>query len=141
MHRPARFSNCAAPTIRRPGGGSAPDGRKVKGTLHWVSAAHALTAEVRLYDHLFMLPNPEDVEQGQDYKSNLNPNSLEILTDCRIEPSLATAEPGSRWQFERQGYFCVEPVDSSSDHLVFNRTVPLRDAWARIEKTRKQTKS
>ena len=122
-------------------GGSAPDGRKVKGTLHWVSAGHALLAEVRLYDHLFMRPNPEDVEEGQDYKANLNPDSLRILTDCRVEPSLETAEPGSRWQFERQGYFCVEPIDSSPDRLVFNRTVPLRDAWARIEKARQQTKA
>ncbi len=115
-------------------GGDSPDGRKVKATLHWVSAAHAVPAEVRLYDHLFTKPDPEDVdEEGADYKSNLNPNSLVTLADCQVEPSLAGATPGSRYQFERQGYFCVDP-DSSGGGLVFNRTVPLRDSWARIEK-------
>jgi len=114
-------------------GGDAPDGRRVKGTLHWVSAAHALEAEVRLYDHLFTKENPYDVEEGQDFTANINPSSLEVLTACRVEPSLAGAAPGSRYQFERQGYFCVDP-DSSAGKLVFNRTVPLRDSWAKIEK-------
>ena len=114
-------------------GGDSPDGRKVKATLHWVSAAHALETEVRLYDHLFVKADPDDVEEGRDYKANLNPNSLEILTSCRVEPSLAGAAPGSRYQFERLGYFCVDP-DSSTERLVFNRTVPLRDTWAKIEK-------
>ena len=119
-------------------GGWAPDGRKVRGTLHWVSAAHALEAEVRLYDRLFLKPNPLEVEEGEDFTANLNPNSLEILTSCRVEPSLAGAAPGSRYQFERQGYFCVDP-DSTDGKLVFNRTVPLRDTWAKIEeKLRKQ---
>jgi glutaminyl-tRNA synthetase len=114
-------------------GGWAPDGRKVRGTLHWVSADHSLEAEVRLYDRLFSVENPLDVEEGEDFKANLNPNSLEILTSCRVEPSLAGAPPGSRYQFERQGYFCVDP-DSTDGKLVFNRTVSLRDTWAKIEK-------
>jgi len=114
-------------------GGDAPDGRKVRGTLHWVSAAHALEAEVRLYEHLFTREDPMDVAEGADFKAYLNPNSLEVLTSCRVEPGLAGAAPGSRYQFERQGYFCVDP-DSSTGKLVFNRTVPLRDTWAKIEK-------
>jgi len=114
-------------------GGDSPDGRKVKATLHWVSAEHALEAEVRLYNHLFSKEDPTDVEDGADFKAYLNPNSLEILTSCRVEPSLAGAKPGSRYQFERQGYFCVDP-DSSAGKIVFNRTVPLRDTWAKIEK-------
>jgi glutaminyl-tRNA synthetase len=114
-------------------GGWAPDGRKVKGTLHWVSANHSLEAEVRLYDRLFSVENPLDVEEGEDFTASLNPNSLEILTACRVEPSLAGAAPGSRYQFERQGYFCVDP-DSTDGKLVFNRTVSLRDTWAKIEK-------
>ena len=114
-------------------GGWAPDGRKVRGTLHWVSADHSLEAEVRLYDRLFLKPNPLDVEEGEDFTANLNPNSLEVLTSCRVEPSLAGATPGSRYQFERQGYFCVDP-DSTAGKLVFNRTVSLRDTWAKIEK-------
>ncbi|MFQ6101478.1 MAG: glutamine--tRNA ligase/YqeY domain fusion protein [Anaerolineae bacterium] len=118
-------------------GGDAPDGRKVKGTLHWVSAAHALEAEVRLYDHLFTKENPDDVEEGQDFTANVNPNSLEILTSCRVEPSLAGAAPGGHYQFERQGYFCVDP-DSSDDRLIFNRTVSLRDTWAKIEKAQRK---
>ena len=118
-------------------GGDAPDGRKVKSTLHWVSASHALEAEVRLYDHLFSKEDPDDVAEGKDFKSNLNPNSLEILSSCFVEPSLSKAEPGSRYQFERMGYFCVDP-DSSEDKLVFNRTVTLRDTWARIQKAQKQ---
>jgi glutaminyl-tRNA synthetase len=118
-------------------GGDAPDGRKVRGTLHWVSADHSLPAEVRLYDHLFLKPDPEDVEEGADFTANLNPNSLEVLTSCRVEPSLAGAAPGSRCQFERHGYFCVDP-DSSDGNLMFNRTVALRDTWAKIEKAMKK---
>jgi glutaminyl-tRNA synthetase len=120
-------------------GGSAPDGRKVKSTLHWVSAAHAIPAEARLYDTLFLKPNPDDVEEGQDFTANINPNSLAILKSCRVEPGLAGATPGSRYQFERLGYFCVDP-DSSPGALVFNRTATLRDEWARIEKAMKQNK-
>jgi len=116
-------------------GGDAPDGRKVRGTLHWVSAAHALDAEVRLYEHLFTQEDPYDVEEGQDFMASLNPDSLEVLTGCKVEPSLADAAPGSRYQFERKGYFCVDP-DSSDGRLVFNRTVSLRDTWAKIEKAR-----
>ena len=115
-------------------GGDAPDGRKVKATLHWVSAAHAIQAEVRLYDHLFLKANPDDTEEGMDFKTHFNPNSLEVLTACQVEPSLAGATPGSRYQFERLGYFCVDSVDSSDPALVFNRTVSLRDTWAKIEK-------
>ena len=118
-------------------GGDAPDGRKVKATLHWVSAAHSLEAEVRLYDHLFTKENPDDVENGVDFKSNVNPNSLETLVSCRVEPSLAGAAPGSRYQFERLGYFCVD-LDSSKGKLVFNRTVTLRDPWAKIQKAQKK---
>jgi len=114
-------------------GGDAPDGRRPKATLHWVSAKHSVRAEVRLYDRLFTKPNPDDVEEGRDFKDNINPDSLVVLTQSRIEPSLAHAKPGERYQFERQGYFCVDP-DSSGNKLVFNRTVPLRDTWAKIEK-------
>ena len=120
-------------------GGDAPDGRKVKATLHWVSAAHALEAEVRLYDHLFSKENPDDVEEGSDFTSNLNPNSLETLPSCHVEPSLSGAAPGSRYQFERLGYFCVDP-DSTADKPIFNRTVSLRDTWAKIEKAQQQGK-
>jgi len=116
-------------------GGWSPDGRKVKGTLHWVSADHALEAEVRLYDRLFSIANPGG-DKETDFKEHLNPNSLETLTNCRVEPGLANAEAGSRIQFERQGYFCVDP-DSSGKKLVFNRTVSLRDSWAKIEKAQK----
>ncbi len=116
-------------------GGDARDGRKVKATLHWVTAPHAIGAEVRLYDHLFAKPDPEQVEEGTDFFSNLNPASLERLADCRVEPSLRGAAPGSRYQFERLGYFCVDE-DSTADRPVFNRTVTLRDTWARIEKRR-----
>jgi len=119
-------------------GGDAPDGRKVKSTLHWVSAPHAIEAEVRLYNHLFTRENPDDVAEDQDFKSNLNPNSLEVLTSCRVEPSLADAKPLSRFQFERLGYFCADP-DSSSEKLIFNRTVSLRDPWAKIRKAQKKT--
>ena len=115
-------------------GGDAPDGRKVKATLHWVSAARAEKAEVRLYDSLFTKPDPDDVPEGQDFTSNLNPNSLETLTDCWVEPSLANAASLSRYQFERLGYFCVDP-DAAPGRLVFNRTVTLKDTWAKIQKT------
>ncbi len=115
-------------------GGDSPDGRKVKATLHWVSAPHALQAEVRLYDRLFDKPNPEDDKDAPDFTAHLNPNSLETLSGCRVEPSLAGAEPESRYQFERLGYFCVDRKDSSKTSLVFNRTVPLRDTWAKIRK-------
>jgi glutaminyl-tRNA synthetase len=115
-------------------GGWAPDGRKVKATLHWVSADHSLPAEVRLYDHLFSDPNPMDEKHGGDFLAVLNPNSLERLTSCRVEPSLAGAAPGNRYQFERQGYFCVDSVDSKDGALVFNRTATLRDVWAKIKK-------
>ncbi len=114
-------------------GGDSPDHRKVKSTLHWVSAAHAIDAEVRLYDHLFSTPDPSDVPEGVDYKTNLNPNSLETLTGCKLEPSIASAQPGHRCQFERHGYFCVDP-DSKPGALVFNRTVSLKDTWAKMEK-------
>jgi len=118
-------------------GGWSSDGRKVRGTLHWVSAAHALEAEVRLYDHLFIKANPYDVKDGSDFKTNLNPDSLEKLASCRVEPSLAGARPENRYQFLRQGYFCVDSVDSRDGALVFNRIVPLRDSWAKIEKAQK----
>jgi glutaminyl-tRNA synthetase len=117
-------------------GGDAPDGRKVKSTIHWVSAAHALDAEVRLYDYLFATPDPENTPEGQDFTVNVNPSSLEVLGGCKVEPTLAAARPGDRFQFERQGYFCVDP-DSSPGALVFNRSVSLRDSWARIEKAQK----
>jgi glutaminyl-tRNA synthetase len=114
-------------------GGSAPDGRKVKGTIHWVSAKHAVSTEVRLYDHLFTKPDPEDVPAGQTYRENLNPSSLDILADCRLEPSLASAQPGDAYQFERLGYFCVDSVSSKPGRPVFNRIVTLRDTWAKIQ--------
>ena len=114
-------------------GGNAPDGRKVKSTIHWVSAAHAIDAEVRLYDKLFTKADPSQLEEGEDFTASLNPNSLEIVKDGKLEPSLANASVGSRYQFERLGYFCVDP-DSATGKLVFNRTVPLKDTWAKIEK-------
>ncbi len=114
-------------------GGNAPDGRKVKATIHWVSARHALPVEARLYDNLFTKPDPDNVEEGEDYKNNLNPHSLEVLNDCRVEPSLAGAKSGTKVQFERLGYFCVDP-DTTPDRPVFNRTVTLRDTWAKIQK-------
>jgi len=117
-------------------GGNAPDGRKVKSTIHWVSAAHAVNAEVRLYDSLFTLEDPNQTRDGQDFISNLNPGSLEVLTGCKLEPSLLDAREGGRYQFERLGYFCVDP-DTTPGKLVFNRTVALRDTWARIEKTQR----
>jgi glutaminyl-tRNA synthetase len=115
-------------------GGDSPDGRKVKATLHWVSAAHALPAEVRLYDTLFTKRDAGEVEEGADWKSNLNPKSLEALSGCWVEPSLKEAAPGARYQFERMGYFCVDSEDSSPRRLVFNRTVTLRDPWANIKR-------
>jgi glutaminyl-tRNA synthetase len=117
--------------------GQTSDGRKVKGTLHWLSAKHALPAEIRLYDHLFLEANHDQVEEGDDFLSNLNPNSLEVLKGF-VEPSLASVKGGDRFQFLRTGYFCVDSVDSKPDHLVFNRTVSLRDTWARIEKAQNQ---
>ncbi len=120
-------------------GGDAPDGRKVKATLHWVCAENSLPAEVRLYEHLFASKNPEDVEEGADFTANLKPHSLEVLSDCRVEPWLAGAEPGQRYQFERLGYFCVDP-DSTDAKPVFNRTVTLRDTWAKIQKRQQQQK-
>jgi glutaminyl-tRNA synthetase len=118
-------------------GGASPDGRRVRGTLHWVSAAHALDAEVRLYDRLFTVPDPMDVEEGEDWKASLNTNSKEVLIGCKVEPSLGGAAPGSRYQFLRLGYYVVDP-DSSGDELVFNETVGLRDTWAKIEKAQKK---
>ncbi len=115
-------------------GGGAPDGRKVKATLHWVSAAHAITATVRLYNHLFTRPDPDGDKNGADFKSFINPGSLETLTDCRIEPSLSQATPSSHYQFERLGYFFTDPVDSAAGLPVFNRTVTLKDEWMKIQK-------
>ena len=114
-------------------GGDSPDGRKVKATLHWVSAPHAIDAEVRLYDALFTVENPNKVEEGGDWLDNINPESLVVKQGCKMEPSLASAEPGERFQFERKGYFCVDPT-TTADRLVFNRTVTLRDAWAKLQK-------
>ena len=115
------------------GGNNPPDGRKVKSTIHWVSAAHAIDAEVRIYENLFAKENPNETEEGQDFTANLNPNSLEVLRDCKLEPSLGDAAIESRYQFERLGYFCVDP-DSKAGRPVFNRTVALKDTWAKIEK-------
>ena len=117
-------------------GGNAPDGRKVKSTIHWVSAEHAVDAEVRIYDKLFTKENPTELEEGQNFTDNLNPNSLEVIANAKLEPSLTNAAPGSRYQFERLGYFCVD-TDSKPGRPVFNRTVALKDSWARIEKKAK----
>jgi glutaminyl-tRNA synthetase len=114
-------------------GGNSPDGRKVKSTMHWVSTAHAISAEIRLYGNLFSKADPYDLEEGQDVLDNLNPNSLEILLGAKLEPSLASATPEEHFQFERVGYFCVDP-DSNPGRLVFNRTLPLKDSWAKLEK-------
>jgi glutaminyl-tRNA synthetase len=116
-------------------GGDAPDGRRVKATLHWVSAQHAIEAEVRQYDRLFATPDPMDVPEGADFTANLTPDSLTVST-CRIEPSVQAAAPGTRYQFERKGYYCVD-LDTTPDHLVFNQTISMRDSWARIQKQRK----
>jgi glutaminyl-tRNA synthetase len=117
-------------------GGDSPDGRKVKATLHWVSAPHALEAEVRLYDKLFTKEDPDDVQDGMDFTSNINPHSLSVLQSCRAEPELAHSKPYSYYQFERLGYFAVDP-DTSDARLVFNRAVSLRDPWAKIQKAQK----
>jgi glutaminyl-tRNA synthetase len=114
-------------------GGNAPDGRKVKSTIHWVSAAHAIDAEVRLYDKLFLVENPDRTAEGQEFTENLNPNSLEIISGAKLEPSLSSAVSEDRYQFERLGYFCVDP-ESRSGKLVFNRTLALKDTWAKVEK-------
>ena len=114
-------------------GGNSPDGRKVKSTIHWVSAAHAIDAEVRIYDRLFTVEDPNQVEEGQEFTANLNPNSLEVIVDAKLEPSLGNAPVAARYQFERLGYFCVDP-DSKPGHPVFNRTVALKDTWAKVEK-------
>jgi glutaminyl-tRNA synthetase len=119
------------------GGNNPPDGRKVKSTIHWVSAAHAVNAEVRIYENLFSKEDPNQTEPGQEFTANLNPNSLEVLTDAKLEPSLANAAPGGRYQFERLGYFCADP-DSAPGKPVFNRTVALKDTWAKIEKKQPQ---
>ena len=121
-------------------GGDAPDGRKVKGTLHWVSASHAAAAEVRLYEHLFLTENPNEVEKGKDFSDDINPNSLKKLKNCMVEPGLAASRPGDRFQFERLGYFCVDAKDSAEGFPVFNRTVTLRDTWAKILKAQQQKK-
>ena len=113
-------------------GGDAPDGRKVKSTLHWVSAPHAVNAEVRLYDRFFTKENPDEKVDGKTFLDFINPESLETLADCRLEPALAQVRPGQSVQFERLGYFCADSQDCIPDHLVFNRTVTLRDTWARI---------
>lgn len=120
-------------------GGDAPDGRRVKATLHWVSAAHALDAEVRLYDHLFTKENPEKVKKDAHFTDNINPNSLKVLTDCKIEPSVADTNPQDRFQFERMGYFCTDK-DSTADKLVFNKTVGLKDTWAKMQKQQQKQK-
>jgi glutaminyl-tRNA synthetase len=114
-------------------GGNAPDGRRVKATIHWVSAAHAVDAEVRVYENLFSKENPGDVPEGQDFLVNLNPNSLEVIAQAKLEPSLAQAKAGDRYQFERLGYFCADP-DTKPGKPVFNRTVALKDTWAKVEK-------
>lgn len=121
-------------------GGWAPDGRKVKSTLHWVSAIHSIEAEIRLYDYLFIKEDPDAAEEGKDFTHYLNPKSLEILKSCRLEPSLATAKKGEVYQFERIGYFCVDTKDSSEKHLVFNRTVTLKDEWAKIQQAEKASR-
>ncbi len=121
-------------------GGDAPDGRKVKGTIHWVSEAHAVEAEVRLFSPLFTKPDPDDVPEGSDYRVNLNPESLVVLKNCRLEPSLSAAAPGTTYQFERLGYFSPDPVVSKPEALVFNRAVTLRDTWAKIEKAQQNKK-
>lgn len=120
-------------------GGAAPDGRKVKGTLHWVSVTKALDIEVRLYDRLFGVPFPLEVEEGEHFIDHLNPESLQVNTEAKVEPSVSGAKPGKKYQFERVGYFCVDP-DSTDEKLVFNQTIALRDSWAKIEKQQEQTR-
>ena len=118
-------------------GGDAPDGRKAKATLHWVSAEHAIDAEVRVYDYLFNREDPNETAEGEDFTANLNPNSLKVMKGCKLEPSLADASPGTTYQFERLGYFCLDRPDSRPEEPIFNRTVSLRDSWARLQKTGK----
>jgi len=120
-------------------GGNTPDGRKVKSTIHWVAAEHAVDGEVRLYENLFTKENPSEVEAGQDYLTNLNPHSLEVVSNAKLEPSLRDVKPGTRYQFERLGYFAADP-DSAPGKPVFNRTVALRDTWAKIEKKQQPKK-
>ena len=119
-------------------GGDSPDGRKVKATLHWVSVKHAIGAEVRLYDALIVKADADDVEEGKDFIDYLNPRSVEVLTSCRLEPSLSDALRGSRYQFERMGYFCADSVDSAPGKPVFNRIVTLKDEWAKLQKSEKK---
>jgi glutaminyl-tRNA synthetase len=118
--------------------GSSRSSRKVKATIHWVSAAHAIEAEVRLYDHLFTKEDPDDVPEGADWLSNVNPKSLERLTSCRLEPCLASAKPGEKYQFERLGYFCVDTARAANNSLVFNRATTLRDTWAKLQRSGKR---
>ena len=122
--------HCTVDKDSKAGGATA--GRKIKGTIHWVSAATAIDAEVRIYDRLFTVEEPDGDKLGRDFKTFLNPNSLEVLKDCKMEPSLGNAEPGSRFQFERMGYFFADPKDSAPGKPVFNRTVSLKDTWAKI---------
>jgi glutaminyl-tRNA synthetase len=122
---------CTVDPDSKAGGPTA--GREIKGTIHWVSAQHALNAEVRLYDRLFTVEEPDADKEGRDFTTFLNPNSLEVLKDAKLEPSLAQAQPGTRYQFERTGYFFVDPRDSATGKPVFNRTVTLKDTWAKIE--------
>jgi glutaminyl-tRNA synthetase len=117
-------------------GGMSPDGRKVRGTLHWVSARHALDAELRLYDTLFTQPNPYDVPEGGDFKDNINPDSLQVIREAKLEPSLAEASVGEPFQFMRQGYFTLDSVDTHPGAPVFNRTISLVDSWAKLEAER-----
>ena len=119
-------------------GGDAPDGRKVKSTIHWVSAEHALDAEIRLYDRLFTVENPAG-QKNADFKDFLNPNSLEVLSSCKVEPTLEKQKPLDRFQFERQGYFCIDP-ETTGDKLIINRTVGLRDTWAKVQKQQQKDK-
>jgi glutaminyl-tRNA synthetase len=118
-------------------GGYAPDGRKVQGTLHWVSARHSLDAEIRLYDRLFLKPDPTQTAPGGSFIDNINPDSLLVLNNCKVEANLRETKPGYRCQFERMGYFCLDP-DSKPGNLVFNRTATLRDTWAKIEEAQKR---
>ena len=115
-------------------GGHAPDGRKVKGTIHWVSASESVQADVRLYEHLFSCEDPNAIQEGDDWRNHLNPNSVQVLEDCRVEACLASASPDERYQFERKGYFCLDRQDSTPEKLVFNRTVTLKDTWAKVKK-------
>jgi glutaminyl-tRNA synthetase len=115
-------------------GGSTMDGRKVRGSIHWVSAAHALPAELHLYNTLFLNENPEDTSDGSDFTANINPQSLEIISNAWVEPSMGDAASGDHFQFMRQGYFYTDQVDSKPDHLIFNRTITLRDSWAKLQK-------